>query len=275
MRRLALALAPSLFAGCEPSVASIEIDPPAVVIGAKGETKNVKATPKKATGELAVDALLRVKWSSSDPSVATVVNGVVTGVKSGESWIIAEVGETKAQAKALVSIPASIALEPPSIELAGVGKSATLKPAVKDENKKDVKDPPIVWSTSSSTVAMVHDGKIETIGIGRAVIIAKVQALEASATVVVKEPEVSKIEVTPAMRELEKVGEAVRLSAVLYDAEGQPIKGVPVTWSSANEKIATVSAEGLVTAVKKGKVKITVSALGKSSELEINVKGLK
>ena len=53
-------------------------------------------------------------------------------------------------------------------------------------------------------------------------------------------------------------GSEVQLTLEVYDAGGSPIEDPPVTWSSGDEAVATVSATGVVTAVADGET--TVSA---------------
>jgi uncharacterized protein YjdB len=267
---------PAVMLGCEPSVATIEVDPVSVILRAKDESKTLKATPKKETGELAVDALLKVKWASSDPGIASVSSGTVIAHKSGDTLVTASVGDTKATAKVIVSIAATLAIEPSELTLQGIGKSADVKVVAKDENGKDALEPQIVWATSSSSIAMVTgSGKVEAAGAGNAVLTAKVGQLEARTVVQVRYPQIARIDITPGQRELDKVGDAVRLTATLYDAEGGVVRGVPVEWSTADDKVATISNEGLVTAVKKGKVKVSAVAREKTETIEIDIKGLK
>jgi alpha-amylase len=49
------------------------------------------------------------------------------------------------------------------------------------------------------------------------------------------------------------------------------VGGVPVTWKSSDPRVATVSSEGVVTAVKKGSAKISASASGKSATVGVTV----
>jgi hypothetical protein len=72
-------------------------------------------------------------------------------------------------------------------------------------------------------------------------------------------------------------GQTVQLTATLSAANGAPLQGRPVTWSSANADIASVSATGLVTAgaVRGGvseSVLITASAEGRSATTVITVR---
>jgi hypothetical protein len=76
-------------------------------------------------------------------------------------------------------------------------------------------------------------------------------------------PRVASIVVSPSAPRL-AVGSSVQLTASLLDSRGQAVTGVPVTWSSADATIVSVTAGGLVTAHRAGTARITASAGGRS-----------
>ena len=80
------------------------------------------------------------------------------------------------------------------------------------------------------------------------------------------------IALEPATQTLEKVGDAVRLKANLTDEAGQPILGLNPTWSTTDEKVATVSDTGQVQAIKRGKAVIKATVGDKVAEAQIVVK---
>jgi uncharacterized protein YjdB len=67
------------------------------------------------------------------------------------------------------------------------------------------------------------------------------------------------------------IGQTVQLTATLYDQRNNVLTGRTVTWSSADVSKATVSNNGLVTALKKGTVAITASSGGKSGSTTITI----
>ncbi len=66
-------------------------------------------------------------------------------------------------------------------------------------------------------------------------------------------------------------GYTVELSAVATDASGNELSGVLYTWSSSNTAVATVTADGEVTAVGAGTAVITVTAGGVTTQYTITV----
>ena len=65
-------------------------------------------------------------------------------------------------------------------------------------------------------------------------------------------PVPAEVVVTPASATAETVGATVQYAARVVDAEGAAIPGAPVTWSSGNREVGTVSATGLATVVGQG-----------------------
>jgi len=73
---------------------------------------------------------------------------------------------------------------------------------------------------------------------------------------------VANVAVTPATATLASLGATEQLSASATDAAGRPLAGRVIAWSSNNDSIASVSAEGLVTAVSNGMATITATSEG-------------
>lgn len=63
------------------------------------------------------------------------------------------------------------------------------------------------------------------------------------------------------------IGDTLRLIAIATDAQGLPVPGVALVWSSTNPSVATVSPDGLVTAVAEGEADIEVDIAGASNAL--------
>lgn len=275
MRRLAPSLscaAALVLAACGPSVTTVSVDPGKLTLAAKDEKATVRAEPKDKEGKQVVDAILKLKWASSNPAVATVANnGVVTAVKSGDAKITASVGEVTGTVDVLVSIPATLTLEPEKNEIVGVKKQLTLKPVVKDDAGREVASPVVIWSTSDGAVANITEGVVTAEGAGTATIKAVVGEASGSATIVVSHPPVAGIALEPSAHILEKVGDAVRLKANLTDGAGEPILGLNPTWTSSDPKVATVSDSGQVQAVKKGKASIKATVGDKVAEAQVVV----
>ena len=67
----------------------------------------------------------------------------------------------------------------------------------------------------------------------------------------------SRIIITPSSVNLTSIGQTAQLTASVLDQFGQSASGAVVAWSSSDEEVATVSSQGLVTAVTKGTATVT------------------
>src|SRR5207249_3813098 len=65
--------------------------------------------------------------------------------------------------------------------------------------------------------------------------------------------------------------QTLQLSATPQDANGSPLSGRTIAWSSDNTTVATVSASGLVTAKVAGSAKITATSEGQSGSASVTV----
>ena len=86
----------------------------------------------------------------------------------------------------------------------------------------------------------------------------------------VREKAVATVTVTPGNPTL-VAGDTLRLAAQIRDANGFRLFFRPVTWSSDNPAVASVSPEGVVLAVSAGSVTITASAGGQSGTATVLV----
>ena len=132
------------------------------------------------------------------------------------------------------------------------GSGNTLTAEVLPKNTTDK----VEWYSSNEKVATVKDGNVTAIGVGEAVITVKAGSKSATCKVKVSEKKVEVSGVSISETLSLKKGESGTLS-VKFTPENATDK--TVTWSSDNEKAATVK-DGKVTAVAKGTAKITVTS---------------
>lgn len=212
---------------------------------------NATVKPDEATDDT-------VEWTSSDEAIATVDDeGNVTAVAVGTTTITVEAKDgsgKKAECVVHVVIPVkSVALEDDFALFIGEGKkmaAPTILPA-------DATDKTVVWKTSDASVVSVdQNGNIDTYKVGKATITVTTNdgRKEATCEVTVKPIKVTGVTLDKDVLTLTE-GDKALLVATVAPANATD---KAVTWTSSDVKVATV-ANGMVTAVKEGTVKITVT----------------
>ena len=200
-----------------------------------------------------------VSWTTSDASVATVDNGVVTAVKVGTATITAKAGDKSATcAISVIPTPVtSITLDQTSASLM-VGETVSLTATVKPD---DATDKTVTWTTSDASVATVDNGVVTAIKLGSASITAKAGDKSATCAISVIPTPVTSITLDQTSVSL-VVGETITLTATVKPDDATD---KTVSWSSSDESVVTVDASGNLTAFSKGKATITVTVNGNSS----------
>ncbi|MBQ7458100.1 MAG: Ig-like domain-containing protein [Bacteroidales bacterium] len=196
-----------------------------------------------------------VSWTSSNAGVASVAqDGTVTAVGAGSATITAEASGKTDDCVVTVTVPVqgiSLDREKATIfEGDELFLTATVLP-------DDASDPSVSWNSSDTDVATVIEGTVKAAGIGTAVITAKAgdQAATCVVTVSKKTVHVTSIALDKTNLSL-TVGDAATLVATVLP---QDAADRSVIWESTNHSIATVDAEGNVSAISAGAVTITAT----------------
>jgi uncharacterized protein YjdB len=208
-------------------------------------TPTVDADSGAATG---------LRWESANPTIASVANGVVTGIQPGSTVIrVSAVGDPRITAitQLTVTAPRSVVISKPPSELF-LGEEAQFN-AMVDVN--DGESRALEWSTSNPTVAsMTQDGKLIAVGLGTVTVRVRSIAftgVQDSTVVAVRVPR--SVTVAPGATTLSP-GQTRQMSATVQADES--VSKV-VLWRSANPSVAMISSGGLVTGVAQGTTTIT------------------
>ena len=212
------------------------------------------------------DASEEIIWKSSAPTVAKVdENGLVTGLKAGTATITGTAADGSRQsvsAQIRVTVdPQITAFTVTGPEQITAGKTGTMKASL-DQAVKPAKTV-FVWDTSDLEIASVSKtGVVTGISGGSVKIIACVQGYEDHCRTF-------PIEIVPISSQI-IIPEAEDGTALIdlgispelqLSARIEPEKAAQnVTWKSSAAAVATVDANGLVTAKKAGKAVITATA---------------
>ena len=143
--------------------------------------------------------------------------------------------------------------------------TATVLPTFADGDKT------ITWTSSNTKVASVSDGVVTALAPGTTQIKASAAGLSVSCTLTVYEkPDAVPVEsVTLNYTSLTlKEGESTQLAATVLPANADD---KTVRWTTSDSQVATVSAQGLVTAIKAGTAVITATAGDKSATCTLTV----
>lgn len=161
----------------------------------------------------------------------------------------------------------SVALDQTTVTLIE-GETLQLKATVSPD---DAEYDGISWSTSDATIATVSNtGLVTAVTEGTVTITAEAGGKTASCALTIekaKGPEVEKVTLNQETATL-KEGETLQLAATV-SPEDADYSGI--IWSTADETIATVSEDGLVTAVLEGTVVITAQAGEQTAQCTITV----
>ncbi len=129
----------------------------------------------------------------------------------------------------------------------------------------------LAWSSNNTSVATVSDaGVVTTLAPGDARIAVSALGKSATATVTVTPRAVASVVVAPATASL-RVGVTTTLSAQTFDVDGLRLTGRVITWSTGNSAVATVTAQGVVTAVSPGAATITATSEGRTGQAAVTV----
>ncbi|WP_418301270.1 Ig-like domain-containing protein [Lysinibacillus fusiformis] len=140
------------------------------------------------------NASKKIVWSSSDENIATVdQNGNVTAIKEGIVTVTAKVENTNLTASSVVTVKKqnigseSITLDRNVLELLEGSQGKIIATVTPDTAK-------VIWTSSDESIATVdQNGNVTAIREGQAIITAKIENTDISATstVIVKKPDIS------------------------------------------------------------------------------------
>src|SRR5690348_11025216 len=165
---------------------------------------------------------------------------------------------------------ASVSVTPASASVA-VGRSVQLTATPQDANGNALFGKTITWSSSNTSVAVSDaNGNVTGLTTGTATITATSEGQSGTATITVTSVPVASVTVSPATASVPQ-GQTTQLTAVTKDANGNVLTGRGVVWSSSNQAVASVNANGLVSGVAAGSATITATSEGQSGTATITV----
>ena len=216
----------------------------------------------------------RPRWASTDPAVAEVdARGVVTAMGPGTARITAAVGDAADTATLVVAQAVRFVVLSPRLDtLRSIGDTVRFTASAFDSNGVSVPNPPLQWRVADPGVASVDGTGLASALANGVTLIEVVSGGFADYGTAVVSQEAVALELDRTSVDLVGSGSSARLTAIARDANGYPIVPTEVSWTSRAGFIATVDAEGLVTARMNGRSLITASTRnGISSDAMVTV----
>lgn len=218
------------------------------------ETLEAKILPEDTTDEL------DVTWTSSDETKVEVENGVVKAIAPTETPVIVTATASnglKATCEVTVTCSLeSITLNETALKIEAGEEATTILVVTKNPTDATVDVADVKWESLAPTIATVENGKVTAVQPGttyiRATLDGKVAECKVDVIATLKS-----VSIENSTDNLEvyknKTGEMKVVYNPSYATE------IPeATWTSSNEKVATVDNNGIVTGIKEGTAKITV-----------------
>jgi len=235
----------------------------------QGKTLQLAAQPVDVNGTPITGRT--VTWNSTAPTVASVSStGLVTGIAQGTADITATVdGVIGTSAITVTAIPvASVQIVPSSPTLT-VGQTLTVSALLFDAQGAPLSTAgrTIGWAVAQQAIATVSQtGVVTALSAGTTVLQATVEGAIAQTVITVTGVPVATVTLAPTTATL-NIGQTRSFTATAKDAQGNVLTGRPVTWSSNNPAVATVTSNNTtatttVTAVAVGSATITANIGG-------------
>ncbi|HUR93852.1 MAG TPA: Ig-like domain-containing protein, partial [Gemmatimonadales bacterium] len=214
----------------------------------------------------------RAKWSSSNTAIVTVGDdGTVTGVTKGSAVITAAVESKRATATVNVLpvavVTASVTLGTSSL---AVGQTTTAAATLKDASGNVLADRTVSWQSSNPALVTINSaGLVTAIAPGNATILVISEGKTGGTSITITRPAATAVVISPSGATL-LPDQTTQLTAQVTDATGNTLNK-PITWTTNNAVIATVSSSGVVTSHGAGTAAISATADAVTASVPVSV----
>jgi len=250
-----------------PGLAQVVVVPRSASVGT-GATQQFSGYGLRTNGD---SVAVSVLWSATGGAISS--SGLYTAGSAPGGYVVraSAVGITGQAILAVNNASvASVVVSPASANMS-VGGTTQLSATPKDAAGNVLAGRLVTWTSSSSAIATVSaGGLVSGAAVGSATITATSEGQSASATITVANLPVASVLVSPTAPNA-YVGGSVQLTATPKDANGNPLSGRAVSWTTSNSAVATVSAGGLVTGLVVGSATITATSEGQSGTAAVTV----
>lgn len=212
-------------------------------------------------------------WASSNTGIATVdASGAVTALAAGTALITATSEGISGSAAVSVAAPsvASVAILP---QAATIQRGSTVQLAVNvtDQSGAAVTGRAPTWTSSNTSIATVStSGLVTAVATGSASVVAALDGKADTASITVVAVPVGSVTIAPTTASL-TIGQSATLTATVKDANGAIVTDRPVTWTTSNAAVASVTQAGVVKALAAGTAIISATSDGNSGSATVTV----
>ena len=162
----------------------------------------------------------------------------------------------------------------PSTPTVALNALVPLQAVVRDAAGELVPDATVTWTVENAAIASVSPAGVVTgLALGTTQVAANAGGKSGIATITVTRTPVASVVVRPNSAHA-VIGSKTQLTATAYDASLTALTDRGMTWSTNNAAVATVDANGLVTAKAAGGATITATSEGKSDVCQLVVSPL-
>ena len=225
-----------------------------------------------------------IEWTSSDNQIATVSNGIIKGIKEGKVIITGKTKNGKIGSVNIDVIKNNITPSPKvqnEIMVSGISLNITNKTInvgetvnlIANISPSNATNKNVIWSSSNQDIAMVdNNGVVKGIKAGVVTITAKTNNNKvASANIIINNKETGTTTITPTLsvsvpKTTINLGETLKVT-------GTNNTGSKITYTSSNNKIATIDNNGNIKTLRTGTVIFKASSDNLAKTVTISIKG--
>lgn len=140
-----------------------------------------------------------------------------------------------------------------------------------DLGGRPLRDRRLSWTSSDPDIALVTpDGVVKALRAGAVSITATADGISQEIELAVAPTPIDTVVLLPSELSL-AAGETATFRTLLLSREGRELEGRPVTWTTSDPKVATVNAEGVLSARAVGTVTVTASSGKRSGSASVKV----
>lgn len=211
---------------------------------------------------------LMFEWASANPEIASVSeNGVVLAVAPGQTVVSVSCQGKRDECRVTVTEAVDKVTVTPSTGEVLIGQTLSLEAKVEPAEI----DAPVTWTSTNEDIATVSDdGVVTGVATGTVIVMAEAGGVTGTAMISVVGTPVESVTLNETSIEIDE-GETHTLSATVLPASAD---NKSITWSSSDERIATVSGTGAVYGKRPGEAVITARAGNCTAECRVTVQAL-